>query len=275
MDVPAVKRARAVAWPNIKGGIKDTLANGAVCMRWKLRGDASLLWCPWPEGVHEPEFGEGGHYRIMQVYGAKEQPRLSKCFDHTYDFSGQTHPVEAVTPDEIKALYVWANAAMGCGQGDEGFNMNLCNYYPTGWHCINAHSDDKRQFGKVDHVACFVTGTAARKIEIRDKETKQMVLNGPLPSGFYCMAGRDFQEYYTHAFPRLHEALFKHVVENGPTWFGAEHWPADLSNARLAQWLAAHGEEVRQHLDPKRAAKWTEWLQPRTSHTLRNFVVEK
>jgi|WetSurMetagenome_2_1015567.scaffolds.fasta_scaffold00074_13 hypothetical protein len=304
MDV-APKKARK--WPKlIDGGVKDTLPNGVQCVRWKLaKGSCSLWYCLKPEDLEEPPAFEGGHRRKMNILGMEmEQPRLSLAYDHAYSFSGQTHPIEDVTPPQIAGLYAWANAACGVPAGDVGFNMDLCNHYPSGWHCIHAHSDDERQFGALHDVVCFVSGPAARRIVIRDKETKAMVLSGPMPSGVYCMAGRDFQTYYTHEFPRIHDALFKRVVERAPGWFGdpdfwltipskeKDEWLARYGEELLphldpkkvlakfkpeiAEWLALHGEEILPHLDPKKEApKWKEWMQWRTSHTLRSFAETK
>lgn len=272
-----MKRGRDVEWPKLKGsvpGVIDTLPNGVECMRWVLvpgGGGPSLWWCPWPAELEEPPLAQGGHYRPIQIHGKKEvMPRRTLCYGHAYAFSGQMHPVEPETPPQVEALYAWANAACGVTDPTHGFNMDLCNHYPTGYHCINAHSDDERQFGALHDVICFVTGPAARRLIIRDKKTKKSVLEGALPAGVYCMAGRTFQQRYTHEFPRLHDGLFKKVVASGPRWFG-EGWPAHLSKAQLAEWLAERADGVLPHLDPKDARKWQEWLLPRTSHTLRNF----
>lgn len=240
-------------------------------MRWSLR-DCSLWWCPWPDELEEPPLAAGGHYREMKMWEKKvKMPRRTWSYDHEYSFSGQTHPVEPETPPQVTALYAWANAACGVAPGDNGFNMDLCNHYATGFHSISAHSDDMRQFGNVHDVICFVTGPAAREIVIRDKATKGVVLRGQLPSGVYCMAGRAFQEHYTHEFPRLHSGLFDKVLKLAPAWFGPERWPKDMANVHLAEWLAEHSDEVLGHLDPKQATKWREWVLPRTSHTLRCF----
>jgi hypothetical protein len=266
----------SVKWPKIKGGLLDMLPNGTECMRWTLaKGCCSLWWCPWPEALEEPPLpATQGYYRKLQIYGKLlEMPRRTWCYGYAYSFSGQTHPVDPETPPQITALYAWANTACGVAPGDVGFNMDLCNHYPTGFHCINAHSDDERQFGSLHDVICFVTGPAERELVIRDKHDKSVVLRGPLPSGVYCMAGRDFQTHYTHEFPRLHNGLFDKVLKSAPKWFGPERWPpGDVSNAHRAEWLAEHGDEVLAHLDPKQATKWHEWMQWRTSHTLRNFV---
>jgi hypothetical protein len=269
------KRVRLPNWPTLSvPGVVDTLPHGVECMRWSLKtGGCSLWWCEWPAELEEPPLASGGHYRKMRIYDKEVQmPRRTWCYGHAYAFSGQTHPVEPQTPPQVSALYAWANAACGIVDATRGFNMDLCNHYATGFHCINAHSDDERQFGAVHDVICFVTGPATRRIVIRDKQTKKPVLEGLLPAGVYCMAGRAFQQHYTHEFPRIHDTLFAQVLKEGPRWFGAERWPAQLqSKAELAEWLAQHGEEVLTHLDPKQATKWREWLLPRTSHTLRNF----
>jgi hypothetical protein len=272
-----VKRARK--WPTLpQGGAKDTLPNGVECMRWTLpKGPCSLWWCPWPAELEEPPLAEGGHYREMLMYGKEVvMPRRTWCYDHAYSFSGQTHPIEPVTPPQITALYAWANAACGVAPGETGFNMDLCNHYATGFHCINAHSDDERQFGTLHDVICFVTGPAVRHVVIRDKETKAVVLKGPLPSGVYCMAGRAFQTHYTHEFPRIHAALFKRVLEYAPVWLDKAKQLSLMADHKelQAEWLAQCGEEVSKHLPVKDVPKWNEWLQSRTSHTLRNFVIE-
>jgi hypothetical protein len=258
-------------------GAQDALPNGTVCKRWTLANGASLWWCPWPAELEEPApLAQGvGYYREMQMYGTKvKMPRRTLCYGKQgYSFSGQTHPVEAVTPPQITALYAWANAACGVPANETGFNMDLCNHYATGFHCINAHSDDKRQFGSLHDVICFVTGPAEREVIIRDAHTKAIMLRGALPSGVYCMAGRSFQEQYTHEFPRLHPGLFDKVLRDAPRWFGPERWPAgDVPNVNRAEWLAEHGDEVMAHLSAGEQVKWREWMQWRTSHTLRNFV---
>lgn len=264
-------------WPTLsQPGTLATLANGHECIEWQLP-HGTLWWAPWPDQLEEPPLADGGHYRQCATPGGpKEMPRRTWCYGHSYAFSGQRHPVEAETPPQVSALYAWAGEACGPSPTGGAFNMDLCNYYPTGYHYISAHSDDERQFGSVHDVICFVTGPAARRIIIRDKASKRILLEGHLPAGVYCMVGRAFQKHYTHEFPRIHNALFERVLKGGPTWFG-KAWPAQGASKReLAEWLAAGGEERKQvvlaHL-PKQSdrAKWSEWLLPRVSHTLRNF----
>lgn len=250
------------------------LKNGTQCVRFKLPHGA-LWFCGWPsELVEPPTPTSDGHYRPMQLYGKHVvMPRKTWCYGFSYGFSGQVHPVEKRTPPEVQALYDWANAALGY-EGKAGFNMNLRNDYPTGCHNIGRHSDDEKQFGLVRDVICFVTGSAKRKLIIRDKETKEIVMSLALPAGVYCMEGLEFQKFYTHEIPELHPSLFKKVLAKAVEWFG-EDWPSQLSRAEQAEWIAAEPARtqlVRKNLAAKDQKKWDEWLKPRTSHTLRNFT---
>jgi alkylated DNA repair dioxygenase AlkB len=242
-----------------------------------LPGNASLVWYPWPEGLAEP-IRNPGYYRPITIHGkSMEMPRRTRCYGYAYNFSGQTHPLEPETPTNITNLYDACEKLFGYPKGT--LNMCLENDYANGRECIGAHSDDERQFGSMHDVVCAVTGPAKRLMVIREK--KKIMLEVWMPAGIYAMRGRMFQKRYTHEFPQHNPAIFKRLCALAAKAYEVTEaqkrarleWPKDASQLEQARWIQENAQDVKELLDnTKDKEKFEEWLQHRTSYTMRNFA---
>lgn len=179
---------------------------------------------PWPKDLAKPSVSDGAYHSVN--FGKSiTMPRRTKCYSHTYSFSGQTHPVESSTPEEITKLYEKTNEIFGVS-----VNMCLENQYEHGRHYISKHSDDERQFSdELRDVFCWSLGAARRALFALIQDKKGRVLanlkhltNPPgsalaldilLPEGLYVMQGSNFQKTYTHEFPQQHPKLFEKLVK--------------------------------------------------------------
>lgn len=251
-----------------------------ACLDLSMPAGESLLWMPWLPHQIKPS-RTPGHFHHVNFGRWAVMPRRSRCFDHTYSFSGQRHPVEAFTPPEITNLYAETNRLFH--YEEPGVNMCLENDYNHGRNYIFEHSDNERQFGKLHDVVCWVTGPASRPLEIRVRRDKSLkavpphlihlcadpsqadktrsLLRIQLPEGLYVMQGRSFQEHYSHEFPELHSKLFPRLVKAAakewPTGPGIGkfdlHFPVETTASSKgvsmlahvqADWLKANSSEV-------------------------------
>lgn len=133
----------------------------------------------------------------IHIYGkVVHQQRNVGFFSDTsigYQYSGQLSRSKPLTKslkillDEVNKLY------------KAEFNGILVNEYLSGEDYISAHSDDERNLDKVG-VVCISVG-AERKFRIREKVSKNIVLDLLTTSyGVYFMSG-DFQKEFTHEIP--------------------------------------------------------------------------
>jgi alkylated DNA repair dioxygenase AlkB len=79
------------------------------------------------------------------------------------------------------------------------FNGILVNEYVNGSDYIGPHSDEERCLDKIGVVA--VSYGASRLFRIRDKKTKQIVLDLNTESGQFIQMGGKFQNEFTHEIP--------------------------------------------------------------------------
>ncbi len=288
-----------------------------------------LLWMPWLPFQSKPQ-REFGNYIHVNFGKWMVMPRKTLCYGHSYAFSGQTHAVEPTTPDAIQFLYRETNSLFE--YQEPGVNMCLVNDYDTGLSKISEHSDDERQFGSIHDVVCWVTGPACRPLELRvkrDKSKKHVpphllhlcfdpgnadktrhLLRISLPEGLYVMAGREFQQFYTHEFPETHAKLFKRIVQAAKEQWSTRSdqqpakrvrlespqltFPTDpittekgasLLHLAQAKWLKEHRDSVellirngkvkpsgKFHNPEKDILDFRDWCLERTSYTLRSFV---
>jgi hypothetical protein len=286
--------------------------------------EARLLWMPWLPHQAQPE-RVPGEYQHINFGKWAVMPRRTKCYGHAYAFSGQTHPLEAETPAAISELYAETNRLFNLEA--PGVNMCLENDYACGFEKISEHSDDERQFGALHDVFCWVTGPAARTAIFRVKsfkgtvpprlhrlccrpaepEASRELFNIALPAGLYVMAGRQFQNHYSHEFPAAHSALYKRVLKAAAQQWGSltavqiakrarrENkltFPTELVTSSKgvcltpliqAAWLKENRAAVTQLIEegglkPQRGrtaqedvTDFNEWCLERTSYTLRSF----
>lgn len=254
-------------------------------------GVSEFQWMPLPGVIsrnvaaYKMSDDIGIYHHLKPSAAFALQPRRTICYDHVYNYSKTQHPVEPVTPDHIKTLYSVTNELYGLGS--DGVNMDLGNYYPTGRHHINAHSDNEKQFGRLKDVYCWVFGPASRLGVFRDLDGKE-VLSLHIPEGLYVMRGLSFQRHYTHEFPELYPALFKRMCK----YITLDGFPRDVPKTSLgapqtslvqADWIKANREVMRDFIRGGNISKgakidadlanFDEWCLDRTSHTLRQFIV--
>lgn len=82
---------------------------------------------------------------------------------------------------------------------ESNFNGILINKYCDGNDYISAHCDDEKNIGICGVVA--ISYGATRLFRIRDKKTKNIVLDCPLESGDIIIMNGDFQKEFTHEIP--------------------------------------------------------------------------
>lgn len=82
---------------------------------------------------------------------------------------------------------------------DAKYNGILVNLYKTGEDYISAHSDDEACLDKSGVVA--ISYGATRKFRIRNKNTREKILDIPLTSGQIIKMAGNFQKEYTHEVP--------------------------------------------------------------------------
>lgn len=252
-----------------------------------------LLWLPWPKDLDRPKISDGAYHNVN--FGKSiTMPRRTKCYSHTYSFSGQTHPVEASTPTEITKLYEKTNEIFRVS-----VNMCLENQYEHGRHYISKHSDDERQFSdELRDVFCWSLGAPRRAVFALIENKKggvlselshlcqpngnPVVLDITLPEGLYVMQGSKFQKTYTHEFPQQHPKLFEKLVKSIKHPEFPQSSPDITLSLLQAAWIKNNPEETRRLIREKKIAirgksvrqletDFAEWCRARTSFTLRQF----
>lgn len=81
----------------------------------------------------------------------------------------------------------------------DDFNGILINRYNSGEDYIGAHSDNENGLSKSGVVA-FVYG-ATRTLRIRNKRTKEVIVDLDVPDGYTYRMTAEFNRYYTHEIP--------------------------------------------------------------------------
>lgn len=248
-----------------------------------------LLYMPLPSFFNRKDYSmgreQGIYHHIKPSVSYAIQPRKTLCYSYVYNYSKTNHPVEETLPSHIKTLYQVTNELFNL---ENGVNMDLVNYYPTGRHYISAHSDDVRQFGRLKDVYCWIFGPATRLALFRSKEDKKEVLRLSIPEGLYVMQGLEFQKHYTHEFPELHSSLFKRLcaglkeTEGFPLHVEKSDYGASKEGIVRAEWIKDNVEFVRYFIAEGNISKgkriekdmnnFEEWILDRTSHTLRQFI---
>ena len=112
----------------------------------------------------------------------------------SYNYSGQQMSSQPLGP-QLQQLLSYVNFNSG-----SSFNAVLVNRYNSGSDYIGAHSDNEH-LDPQSGVVCLSIG-ARRTFRIRDKVTKQILVDVDLPSGsVVAMIGPSFQSRYTHEIP--------------------------------------------------------------------------
>lgn len=111
-----------------------------------------------------------------------------------YRYSGQLMKSKPL-PEWLKGVMEKVNRTLGTD-----FNGVLVNHYTSGEDYIGAHSDDEKGLGNGSKVAMISFG-AVRKFRIREKATKEILIDIPTtPFDLFTMEGT-FQKDFTHEIP--------------------------------------------------------------------------
>lgn len=112
-----------------------------------------------------------------------------------YFYSGQVAESQPLT-DDMRSIMQWANELVGAK-----FNGILLNRYRNGHKNVGPHSDSESGLDKHAGVLAISHG-AVRKFRIRDKKTKQIVLDVPTRSTEAIQMAGDFQKHFKHEIPK-------------------------------------------------------------------------
>lgn len=126
-----------------------------------------------------------------------------------YKYSGQFMPADPLANAPIlQTLLPKINQSLGTT-----FNGILVNQYINGTKYLSAHSDDESGLDKGGRkmVAGLCYGPGIRTFRIRDKTTKQIVLDYQHnPCTLLVMEG-DFQKQFTHEIPQQTRVLSERI----------------------------------------------------------------
>jgi len=123
-------------------------------------------------------------------------PRWQQSYNMPYFFSGMAHEALPV-PDSIRPYWDWVNSA---GYGE--FNQILINWYANGHHYIGTHTDDESQLIYESPIISLSLG-AERIFRLREKKSKQVVHDIPMPHGSVVVMGGMMQNQFTHEVPKI------------------------------------------------------------------------
>lgn len=243
---------------------KEYIFNNFHCLEFG-DNEAILKYCKWPEELlkYKPNINDicnmvkdYEYIKVNTPVGFKPQPRKTLCYDYSYKYSGQEHPIEKETPEFITQFYKYIEKEF-----NEPVNMCLLNVYFHGRHSISAHSDDEKQMGKSTNVFCFVIGDEPRIAHFKSKD-KTKSYSIVIPEGLYIMSGKNFQKDFTHEFPKMYESMYKHIKV-----------PDTVSNIYKADWIWDHQDQIKEQLkETIYFDDFIKWCKPRASFTLRHFT---
>jgi alkylated DNA repair dioxygenase AlkB len=133
----------------------------------------------------------------IQVYGRKAiQHRSIGFFSNDsigYYYSGQLAKSQELTPNLLSLLNQINN--FFCSD----YNGILVNKYESGEDYISAHSDDEKNLSDAGVLSISYGGV--RKFRIRDKKTKQILLDIPTEPFLIIQMGGHFQKEFLHEIP--------------------------------------------------------------------------
>ncbi|AYV86106.1 MAG: alkylated DNA repair protein [Solivirus sp.] len=113
-----------------------------------------------------------------------------------YKYSGQimrSVPFSGQEGEFLLALMQRVNQSLGTN-----FNGILINRYQDGTKTIGAHSDDEKGLDANNSSVASISFGAARTFRIRDKHTKEIVVDVQTESGILILMSGNFQRSYTH-----------------------------------------------------------------------------
>lgn len=117
-----------------------------------------------------------------------------------YKYSGQMMATEPLSPHKIlvKCL-AQVNKTLQLPV-DNGYNAILVNRYNNGEEYLSAHSDAMTDLDSSVPVVSIAFG-AQRIFRIRDKRSRDILLDYVHPSGGMVIMDGDFQDHYLHEIP--------------------------------------------------------------------------
>lgn len=143
--------------------------------------------------IHPEEYGQ-----VSYMGKVVRTPRWQQTYLKDYFFSGCLHRALPL-PQQLKPFFEWANTIV---PNTMRFNQVLVNWYANGKHYIGPHSDDERELVNYSPVLSVSLGQE-RIFRIRDKATKEIVVDIPMQSDTYVMMCGNIQKKYLHEVPKV------------------------------------------------------------------------
>lgn len=140
--------------------------------------------------LHPPEVG-----KVMMFDRLVDTPRYSQCYMRPYEFSGVKHNALSL-PVELVPFLEWAN------RDDEKYNQVFVNWYRNGLDYIGPHTDKEREHVPNSSILSISLGAEERVFRVRDKTSKEIVMDIGMPNRSYLVMCGDIQENYTHEVPK-------------------------------------------------------------------------
>jgi len=133
----------------------------------------------------------------IQLYGkiVYQQRNIGFFSDESigYYYSGQLAKSKPLKPYSSELMKI-INTRFGTN-----YNGILVNYYEDGNNYIGDHSDDEKNLDKGGVIS--ISHGAVRKFRIRDKLTKDIIIDIPTRSNSIIHMGGNFQKEFTHGIP--------------------------------------------------------------------------
>ncbi len=144
----------------------------------------------WTE--HPAEYG-----KIAILGRIVETPRWQQTYLRNYNYTGMDHEALPL-PETARPVLDWANGLIS----NIHFNQVMINWYQNGLHYIGPHSDDIRQLVHDSPILSVSLG-CERMFRIRDKASKTIIMDIPMPDRSFLVMGGTMQRYFTHEVPKV------------------------------------------------------------------------
>lgn len=161
--------------------------------------------------LHPAEYGK------VNVFGVKDTPRYQQSFGHSYKFSKMEHAAAPLTDPFLCRVMQYCSEHTATYMQKVPYNGLLCNWYLSGLHYINAHSDSESDLVAGSPIYSFSYNQERDFIITPNNKTlntaewqqykiarglteDRIVLS--LPNNSLVIMGGEMQKHYKHAVPK-------------------------------------------------------------------------